>query len=268
MKKIEWEYNGKSYIIYDDKEGNLYLNGYLLDCHQIFENINSLDKTLAEQIKKEAEAFLEKNDYDVELDYIEGIEPESTNKYANQHLKFSDVTFIEEHEIERLRFRFSGLESKEWEFCKKKYIAHYDPKNDVFYVNGCVCNGFSYVWHRLCSTDISVSDAAKQTVKELEIARLEKIGVRINRMELSEAELDTVEKVGVSLGLLGVIGLIILIVYIIYEIWWFFVGEWAIEGPFANNISRRDVTVETIFFFIALIVIIEEVVRRIRNGHF
>ena len=58
------------------------------------------------------------------------------------------------------------------------------------------------------------------------------------------------------------------VIYLIYQLWWFFVGDWAFNGPFADDITAGEVTFETILLFIAFIVIIEEVIRRIRNGHF
>jgi len=58
------------------------------------------------------------------------------------------------------------------------------------------------------------------------------------------------------------------IIYFIYWIWWGMIGEWAFEGPFADDTSAGEVTFKTIIFFIAFIVIIEEAIRRIRNGHF
>lgn len=66
------------------------------------------------------------------------------------------------------------------------------------------------------------------------------------------------------IGIAFVIG----IIYLIYQIWWFFIGDWAFNGPFADDISAGDMILESILFLIAFIVIIEEVVRRIMNGHF
>ena len=56
--------------------------------------------------------------------------------------------------------------------------------------------------------------------------------------------------------------------YIIYQIWWFFIGDWAFNGPWANDTSAGEVIFETCILFIAFIVVIEEVIRRCINGHF
>lgn len=58
------------------------------------------------------------------------------------------------------------------------------------------------------------------------------------------------------------------VIYLIYQLWWFFIGHSAFDGPFAEQYSASETAIDTIIFIIVLIVVIEEVVRRIRNGHF
>lgn len=67
-----------------------------------------------------------------------------------------------------------------------------------------------------------------------------------------------------------IIGILMVLVaiYILYQLWWFFIGKSAFEGPFADLYTAEETFADTIIFFIILIVVIEEVIRRIINGHF
>lgn len=165
MKK-EWVYEGKKYIIYDDRDGNLYLNCHLCDCAEIFENIDHPNGKIVRHTKRQAKELL----------------TEIENKIVQEKTRKAKI--IAQYEKEKI----------------KKQRLHE--------------NVFGFFVFLLC---------------------------------------------------LGIIGAIL---YFIFQLWWIFVGDWAFNGPWANDVSGGEVAFETIIFFIALIVVIEEVIRRCINGHF
>ena len=147
-------------------------------------------------------------------------------------------------------------------------MAHYDAENNNVYLNGQQVRNCLDIWHNVDNLDETISWRAKHKAKEIEIARLEASGIKIERQEFDSPPLTMWENFGVILIIIGVLALLAGILYLIYQAWWFFIGDSAFEGPFADDISAGDVVFRTIVFFIAFIVIIEEVIRRIINGHF
>ena len=182
--------------------------------------------------------------------------------------KWSELVLIDESEIEQIKDCHSQHESKEWKYEGKQYIAHYDVKNNAVYLNGHRAWNCFDIWFNVDSTNETLSWRAKHKAKEIEIARIESMGIVIDRMEYPQHQETTSEKIGYILLMIAVFSLLGLILYFIYQVWWFFIGEWSFEGPFADNISGGEVFWKTCVFFIAFIVIIEEVIRRCRNGHF
>ena len=164
--KVSWEYEGKTYIIYDDRKGNLYLNCHICDCSDILEDINNPNGKIVRFAKRRAKELLKKIEY----------EKKQKKLRKKTLIECAELTRIENERIKALL------------------------NNCLFFV--------------ICSLIIA--------------------------------------------GIL----------YLIYQIWWFFVGYSAFEGPFADEYSAGETTADTIILFIVLIVVIEEVVRRIRNGHF
>lgn len=164
--KVEWEYEGKKYVIYDDRDGNLYLNCHLCDCAEILRDIQDPNGKIVRQAKRKAKELL--------------------------------LLLVEEKAKEKIR--------------KAKILE----------------------------------DAEKSRIKSERITNI----------------------LGNALVFILISILICLIIYLIYQVWWFFIGYDAFEGPFADQYSSGETTADTIILFIVLIVVIEEVVRRIRNGHF
>lgn len=161
------------------------------------------------------------------------------------------------------------------------------------YLNYCICNKCNEILNGLNSCDFDKVIAAKETAKrvvdeqEIEFNGSNELKMWHNHCMtsssntknhvFSSSKYSFFEKLsGTGIGVviqssliaLGGFALIAGIIYLIYQVWWFFVGEWALEGPFRSEYSTFDITAETVIYFIAFVVIIEEAIRRIRNGHF
>lgn len=260
--KVEWEYEGNKYVAYDDNEGNCYLNGNLCNCFEILQYVDSPNKLESEQAKHKAKYLLELIGNDT-------IEEQKSNLLKNiikPRIGISKAVFINDEELKKIRRNFSDLESKEWEYEGKTYIAHIDRKNRRFYINGRFVGDSFYIWGYINSSDQTHSWRAKYQAREIEIARLERTGVRVSRIDESEtmgfAIFDRLLNFVIYSIFIG------FFLYLSYQVWWFFVGDDAFEGPFADQYSAGETTADSIILFIVLIVVIEEVVRRIRNGHF
>ena len=142
---------------------------------------------------------------------------------------------------------------------------HYDDKSKRVYLNGYLARNCHDVWLNVDSP--TNSDMFKFKAEKIEIERLKDEGVYAYDYG-AVSEQSPLEYLGGGLVFIAAIALLVGIIYLIYQAWWLFVGHWAFEGPFANETTAGEITFETILFFVAFIVIIEEVVRRIRNGHF
>lgn len=59
MKKV-WRYEGKRYVIYDDMQGNYYLNGYRYHCSDILPQLESQDATEIKLAKYRAKEVVNK----------------------------------------------------------------------------------------------------------------------------------------------------------------------------------------------------------------
>lgn len=263
MKKV-WRYKGKRYVIYDDMAGNYFLNGHPYHCMDILLQLDCQDKSVVRLAKDRAKEIVDKIG---SKNKIRNRLTTSATKKSNK-IGISKVVFLGAEEKRRISMYLFAFESKEWKYEGKQYIIHYDVKNDRIYLNGNLVYNCFDIWLNIDSPNDTISWRMKHKAKEIEIARLEASGIKIDRCELPEHPSSILENVGnglvVALGIAFVIG----IFYLIYQIWWFFIGDWAFNGPFAFDTSAEDIILETILFFIALIVIVEEVVRRIRNGHF
>lgn len=179
-----------------------------------------------------------------------------------------------------------------WEYEGKQYVITKNTDGNM-YLNHCVCDKCNEILDGLSSCDFDKVIAAKKVAKGI-VDEQERIfnssdelrtwhnycvtsTSKIKYRTFQSSKYSFEEKFSssglgsvIEFGLIAVAAIAFLagILYFIYWIWWFFIGDWAFNGPFADDISAGEVTFETIIFFIAFIVIIEEVVRRIRNGHF
>lgn len=173
--RIEWEYEGKRYVISGHRNGQLYLNCTPCDCEYILNDIESGDADRILDAKKEAKYLYKKC---IEL------------RYCNSQYNH-DALLKEYEQSERESRRFNNQSSSK-------------AGENVLFV-------FVFI---------------------------------------------------LALGAIGGV------LYLIFQLWWIFVGDWAFNGPWANDVSGGEVAFETIIFFVALIVVIEEAIRRIINGHF
>lgn len=257
MKK-EWIYEKKRYTILKNKR-KYYLNGYSCNCSDIFEKVDDENEELAEWAKLRAKELFEKI-------CRKRVEKQLGHKSILKVVKFSKVDFINNSEIKRLERCFSGFECKKWKFRGKQYIMHYDDKSKRVYLNGYQTRNCFDVWRNVDNP--ADSNMLKFKAEKNEIERLKDDGIYVYDYGSTSAYQLLSECLGNCIVFIVGIAFVLGIIYFIYWIWWGMIGEWAFEGPFADDTSAGEVTFKTIIFFIAFIVIIEEAIRRIINGHF
>lgn len=166
-----------------------------------------------------------------------------------------------------------------WEYEGKRYVIS-GHKNGQMYLNKYPCDECDDILKGLSSHDEHTRAIAKGKAKRLyaklserydhpDIAFAEEFNKRQEQMR-KQAKKDWERKQMKDDWFLYVIGIAIVgfFIYIAFKVWWFFVGYDAFEGPFADQYSAGEISADTIILFIVLIVVIEEVIRRIRNGHF
>lgn len=163
---------------------------------------------------------------------------------------------------------------KEWEYNGDKYVIYDDRKGNL-YLNCHLCD-CSEVLEGLDSQDKTTSENAKmkavEILQKLECAK-EQDRIRVKKIRedyWNNKESDRKRKLLLENILIWFVGILIVVgfLYILYQLWWFFVGKSAFEGPFADQYSAGETIADSIIFIIILIVVIEEVIRRIMNGHF
>lgn len=280
--RVKWEYLGKQYVISGHRNGKMFLNHFPCDeCADILAGIEGSDESIVSEAKSRAKAICDSiSDKHYHGDMYHSYKlnehiKENRKKFkvpqkkrSSDGIGISEVVFLGEKEMQHINWHLSMYESKKWTYEGKQYMMHYDQYNNRTFLNGNQVMNCEDIWYNVDMEDETVSWRAKHKAKEIEIARLEASGIKIDRLETPEYQptfkesVVTILQAGIVLvGLIGVL-------YLIYKIWWFFIGDWTINGPFKSEYSGFDITAESIMYFIAFIVIIEEVVRRIRNGHF
>ena len=168
-----------------------------------------------------------------------------------------------------------------WEYEGKQYKIS-GHRNGQLYLNGTQCD-CEYILNGIESGDadrmLDAKIKAKSLIKSFDTRNhcyydYEKLKKEYEQSEMESRRFNnqSSSKTGenvlfviISILALGLIGGVL---YLVFQLWWIFVGDWAFNGPWANDVSGGEVVFETIIFFIALIVVIEEVVRRCINGHF
>lgn len=152
-----------------------------------------------------------------------------------------------------------------WTYNGKNYVLYRSPSN-IFYLNNYFCSEGNEILEGLKNT--ATANEAKQRAEFLDSQPKD----MKNRIDIYRPPTTPLEKTGknmlsafVFILALGVIGGVL---YLIFQLWWIFVGDWAFDGPWADDVSAGEVAFDTIIFFIAFIVVIEEVIRRCINGHF
>ena len=243
--KFEWEYEGKMYSITGTRNGFLYLNGYKSDlCKWILMNFNIIRPYCSQNVKERAK---------IETDFLE-----SSCKFKCPIIEYDpDITIS-----------IIGNELKaKWCFEDQTWCINGNINDRCFYLNDHRIDGLESILKNLKSTDIGLANRAKINAKEKyenAIGNIKNTQPQIETASLSKFS-ENVLFVFVFILALGVIGGVL---YLIFQLWWIFVGDWAFDGPWADDVSAGEVAFDTIIFFIAFIVVIEEVIRRCINGHF
>ena len=166
-----------------------------------------------------------------------------------------------------------------WIFERKRYTIS-GHRGGKLYLNKIPCDECKDILRDLESGNVNIQANAKFRAKALYIKLRERynhpsiaLNEEINRhleYERKQSDKEWKRECMKQDWPFYVVGVVFVgfFLYLVFKVWWFFIGDSAFEGPFADDISAGDVTFRTIVFFIAFIVIIEEVIRRIRNGHF
>ena len=154
----------------------------------------------------------------------------------------------------------------QWKYNNKRYVLHRNVLDEC-YLNGYYCPEGNEILEGLKRT-ATVEEAKKRAEAFDNLPADKKMKCPPKKWTFSEVMQKIGEIiVGVIVILVG-LGIVGGVLYLIFQLWWIFVGDWAFNGPWANDVSGGEVAFETIIFFIALIVVIEEVIRRCINGHF
>jgi len=168
-----------------------------------------------------------------------------------------------------------------WEYEGKQYVISGHREHDLF-LNKRLCNECHDILKELESGEEHKVNMAKEKAKNIDMrlselydhgAYIASNSISYNGSVIEEIDNDIsiplpLKKIGYALLYMACFVLLAIILYIIYKIWWFFIGDPAFEGPFAEWYTAEEVFWDTFIFIIVLIVVIEEVIRRIMNGHF
>jgi len=166
-----------------------------------------------------------------------------------------------------------------WEYEGKQYVIS-GHKGGKMYLNKYLYDGCEEILEGLSSHDPHIRTIAKSKAKRVFKMLREyhsqdgymqaKWGREYDEQKRKEEQKEKEWKEFKEYWPLWIIGFALIagILYLIYQVWWFFVGYSAFEGPFADEYSAGEVFWDSIIFIVVFIVVIEEVVRRIANGHF
>lgn len=150
----------------------------------------------------------------------------------------------------------------QWKYNGKRYVLGRNV-NDECYLNGYYCPEGNEILEGLKRT--ATVEEAKKRAEAFDNLPADK---KMKRPPKKWTFSKVMENIGTFFAFLLVLGIIGGILYLIFQLWWIFVGDWAFDGPWADDVSAGEVAFDTIIFFIAFIVVIEEVIRRCINGHF